>query len=107
MTVIRKVSPKKTIQKPEEKIEKSSEETRIDARTDNRTETRRTRKCNFCQSKTEPHYYDISSLRKYLTDRGRIMQRGRLGNCAKHQRRTSQEIKRARHLALLPFTVRV
>lgn len=69
-------------------------------------ETLRTKKfCQFCKSSTEPKYWDTASLRRFLNDRGRISSRGRSGCCAKHQRRISREIKRARHLALLPFTV--
>lgn len=63
--------------------------------------------CAFCKSKSEPRYWDASALRRYLNDRGRIVLRSRSGACAKHQRHISREIKRARHLALLPFTVRV
>lgn len=62
--------------------------------------------CHFCVSKTEPVYWDAAILRRYLSDRGRIYPRQRNGACAKHQRRVSREIKHARHLALLPFTVR-
>lgn len=69
---------------------------------------KRTKKvCQFCTAKIEPKYWDVNTLRRYLSDRGRIVSRSRFGTCAKHQRRVSQEIKRARHLALLPFTVRV
>lgn len=69
---------------------------------------RRSKKaCQFCFNKTEPKYWDVSALRRFMTDRGRIAGRSRYGTCAKHQRRISQEIKRARHLALLPFTVKV
>lgn len=63
--------------------------------------------CQFCRSHSEPHYFDAASLRRFLSDRGRIIPRMRTGTCSKHQRRVSQEIKRARHLALLPFTVRI
>lgn len=63
--------------------------------------------CQFCTSSSEPKYWDVVALRRFMTDRGRIAGRGRYGTCAKHQRRLSREIKRARHLALLPFTVRV
>lgn len=68
---------------------------------------RRTKKvCSFCTNKTEPKYWDITALRRYLSDRGRIVSRTRSGSCAKHQRRVAREIKRARFLALLPFTVK-
>lgn len=63
--------------------------------------------CQFCSNKTEPHYFDMVALRRFINDRGRIVARARSGSCAKHQRRITKEIKRARHLALLPFTVRV
>lgn len=63
------------------------------------------KKCAGC--KNEPRYWDASSLRRSLSDRGRIYPRTRTGYCAKHQRQLAREIKRARHLALLPFTVKV
>lgn len=63
--------------------------------------------CYFCGNKVEPKYWESTMLRKYINDRGRIVARGRCGNCAKHQRRVSRAIKHARHLALLPFTVRI
>jgi len=64
-------------------------------------------KCSFCQSGKKPDYKDVEKLRDYLTDRGKIIGRSRSGVCAKHQRRLTREIKRARHLALLPFITRV
>lgn len=63
--------------------------------------------CQFCSNKTEPHYFDMVALRRFINDRGRIVARARSGTCSKHQRRITKEIKRARHLALLPFTVKV
>ena len=65
------------------------------------------RVCFFCQKKVEPGYYDAVTLRRFISDRGRIIPRGRAGTCAKHQRRVSREIKRARFLALIPFTIRL
>lgn len=59
--------------------------------------------CPFCKEKTEPTFKDISVLSKYLSERARIIGRDRTGICAKHQRALATEIKRARHLALLPF----
>ncbi len=61
--------------------------------------------CNYCNTKTEPDYKD-SALAKFLTERGKILGRTRTGICSKHQRALTQEIKRARHVALLPFIVR-
>ncbi|MBI4036938.1 30S ribosomal protein S18 [Candidatus Daviesbacteria bacterium] len=63
--------------------------------------------CTFCKGKTEPKYTDALALRRFINDRGRISNRSRSGLCAKHQRRVAREIKRARHLALLPFTVKI
>lgn len=60
--------------------------------------------CPFCKGKTNPDYKDIATLERYLTDRVKILGKARTGICAKHQRRLSREIKRARHLALIPFT---
>ncbi|MEX0762607.1 MAG: 30S ribosomal protein S18 [Dehalococcoidia bacterium] len=62
---------------------------------------RRRRIC-FCKEGTVD-YKDVSSLRRFITDRGRIESGKKTGNCAKCQRQLRQAIKRARHLALLPF----
>jgi small subunit ribosomal protein S18 len=48
-------------------------------------------------------YKDVALLRPYISDRGKISPRRKSGNCAKHQRALTLAIKRARHLALLPF----
>lgn len=61
--------------------------------------------CPFCKKDAlEPRYRDPDILKKYMTDRGRIIEKDQNGLCAKHQRRVTAEIKRARHLALLPFS---
>lgn len=68
---------------------------------------RRARKkvCAFCSDKAaEIDYKDVSRLRKYVTERGKILPRRISGNCAKHQRALTQAIKVARNIALLPFT---
>jgi len=60
--------------------------------------------CTFCVEEIEEiDYKDISVLSRYVNERGRITPRRRTGTCAKHQRRLSKAIKRARHLALMPF----
>ncbi len=60
--------------------------------------------CSFCTNKvTDIDYKDISLLRGYISDRGKIEPRRRTGTCAKHQRALAMAIKRARHLALLPY----
>ncbi len=60
--------------------------------------------CVFCNDGTQPDYKNYKDLSKYLTDRGKIIGKDRSGVCSKHQRALSVEIKRARHLGLLPFT---
>ncbi|MFQ6002258.1 MAG: 30S ribosomal protein S18 [Candidatus Zixiibacteriota bacterium] len=68
-------------------------------------ERRKRRTCRFCEDKTLLiDYKDERLLRKFLTDRGKIVPRRISGNCAKHQRRLTVAIKRGRHLALLPYT---
>lgn len=61
--------------------------------------------CAFCVDKAEGiDYKDINKIRKYVTERGKILPRRISGNCAKHQRQLTDAIKRARNIALLPFT---
>jgi len=61
--------------------------------------------CAFCVAKAEAiDYKDPSQLLRYISDRGKIEPRHRTGTCAKHQRALAVAVKRARHLALLPFT---
>jgi small subunit ribosomal protein S18 len=60
--------------------------------------------CSFCADKVEMiDYKDPSKLRGYISGRGKIEPRRRTGTCAKHQRALAIAIKRARHLALLPY----
>jgi len=60
--------------------------------------------CSFCGDRGEAiDYKDPVKLRHYISDRGKIEPRRRTGTCAKHQRALAQAIKRARHLALLPY----
>jgi small subunit ribosomal protein S18 len=61
--------------------------------------------CSFCVDHVdEIDYKDAGKLRRYLSDRGKIEPRRKTGTCAKHQRRLTIALKRARHLALLPYT---
>lgn len=70
--------------------------------------TARTKKpCFYCQNKTVPTYTDIATLRRYQTDRAKIIPKLKNNLCSKHQRGVSKNIKYARHLALLPFTPKV
>lgn len=60
--------------------------------------------CNFCADHVEHiDYKDVANLRKFVSERGKILPKRMTGTCAKHQRELTIAIKRARHLALLPF----
>lgn len=61
--------------------------------------------CSFCVDKVESiDYKDINKLNKYTSDRAKILPRRVTGTCAKHQRELTIAIKRARHVALMPYT---
>ena len=61
--------------------------------------------CTFCADKIEEiDYKDTPRLRKYVSERGKILPRRISGSCAKHQRQLTIAVKRSRHIALLPYT---
>ena len=61
--------------------------------------------CSFCVDKVQGiDYKDAAKLRKFITERGKILPRRISGTCANHQRQLTIAIKRARNVALLPFT---
>ena len=64
---------------------------------------RRKKVCVFCGKDNEIDYKDTAKLRKYVSERGKILPRRITGNCAKHQREMTVAIKRARHVALMPY----
>ena len=65
---------------------------------------RRKKICAFCADKVkEIDYKEYDNLRRYVNEYGRIRPRRQTGTCAKHQRSLARAIKRARHIALLPF----
>ncbi|HEY3237596.1 MAG TPA: 30S ribosomal protein S18 [Polyangiaceae bacterium] len=67
--------------------------------------TTRRRGCPFCSDEALViDYKDPQSLRYFITERGKIVPRRISGNCAKHQRKVTLAVKRARNIALLPFT---
>ncbi len=73
---------------------------------DRRNNNRRRRKkvCQFCANKsTTINYKDTNTLRRYVSERGKILPRRITGTCAKHQRALTVAIKRSRHVALLPY----
>lgn len=76
-----------------------------DNRRDGRFRRRRKKYCIFCADKNlEITYKDPGMLKKFITDRGKIMPRRITGVCAKCQRKLAVEIKKARYLAMLPFS---
>lgn len=67
---------------------------------------RRKKVCVFCASENNViDYKDTNKLKRYVSERGKILPRRITGNCAKHQRALTVAVKRARHVALLPYTV--
>jgi len=61
--------------------------------------------CNFCAEKVHlSDYKEVSRLRRFVSERGKILPRRVTGTCARHQRRLAVALKRARHVALLPYT---
>jgi small subunit ribosomal protein S18 len=60
--------------------------------------------CRICEGRIDIDYKDEKTLRRFVTERGKIIPRRMSGTCARHQRMLAVAIKRARHLALLPFT---
>jgi small subunit ribosomal protein S18 len=70
-----------------------------------KTSYHRRKVCRFCADSSLPiDYKDFKTLRMFTTERGKIIPRRISGNCAKHQRKVSDAIKRSRNIALLPFT---
>jgi small subunit ribosomal protein S18 len=66
--------------------------------------SRRPRVCQFCADKTKVlDYKQIDLLKRYVTEQGKIRSRRETGACAKHQRMVAKAVKRARHMALIPF----
>ena len=72
----------------------------------NMRDRRRRKVCQFCVDKVEAiDYKDTAKLRKYISERAKILPRRMTGTCAMHQRQLTEAIKRARHIALIPYTV--
>lgn len=65
------------------------------------------KKCFFCSEKKEPDFADTAILSRFVTERAKIIGKERSGLCAKHQKRLTVSVKRARHLALLPFVAAI
>lgn len=77
-----------------------------DAPMKRRNNHRRKKVCIFCGDKNNDiDYKDVNKLKRYVSERGKILPRRITGNCAKHQRALTVAIKRARHIALMPYTL--
>jgi len=71
-----------------------------------RTRKPKKRVCSFCVDKAVAiEYKETDKLRRFITERGKILPRRISGNCAKHQRLMTEAVKRARNIALLPYTI--
>lgn len=68
-----------------------------------RTIRRRKKVCAFCGKDNEIDYKDTAKLKKYVSERQKILPRRITGNCAKHQRELTTAVKRARHVALMAY----
>jgi small subunit ribosomal protein S18 len=68
---------------------------------------RRKKVCVFCGEKNTNtiDFKDVNKLKRYVSERGKILPRRITGNCAKHQRALTVAVKRARHIALMPYTL--
>lgn len=66
---------------------------------------RRKKVCVFCGEKNNTiDFKDVNKLKRYVSERGKILPRRITGNCAKHQRALTVAVKRARHVAIMPYT---
>ncbi len=71
-----------------------------------RRRVKRRKACTFCVDKaTYIDYKDVMRLRKYITERGKVLPRRVTGNCARHQRVMTVSIKRSREIALMPYFI--
>jgi small subunit ribosomal protein S18 len=92
---------------PKTRTKKKPDPKRILADRKGRVRRGRPKICQFCAEHSEwVDYKDITGLRRYLNDRGRIRARGATGTCSQHQRDVAVAIKTARELALLPYALR-
>ncbi|MFV0527531.1 MAG: 30S ribosomal protein S18 [Lachnospiraceae bacterium] len=65
---------------------------------------RRKKVCVFCgKEQNEISYKDVNKLKRFISERGKILPRRVTGNCAKHQRAVTVAVKRARHIAIMPY----
>ena len=85
-----------------ETVAVATEETKVAPKKFKKTAKRKV--CTFCVDKAkEIDYKDIAKLKRYITEKGKILPRRQTGTCAEHQRALTVAIKRAREMALLPY----
>ena len=85
-------------------VNKSEKSERPEAPMRRRPVRRRKKGCVFCADKNAViDYKDVNRLKKFVSERGKILPRRITGTCAKHQRALTVAIKRARHIALMPY----
>lgn len=86
---------------------KNSRNDRNDRATDKDGRKRRKKICKFCSKKIDNiDYKEVDFLNRYLSDKGKIVPARSTGTCAKHQRKLTSAIKRARNIALLPYLIK-
>lgn len=86
---------------------KTREQNDKDAPMKKRPIRRKKKVCAFCADKTGAgvDYKNVNQLKRFVSERGKILPRRITGNCCKHQRALTVAVKRARHIALMPYTV--
>ena len=85
--------------------ERNSEEAEVESGPGERRYFARPKTCQFCADKSlSIDYKKADMLKRFVTDEGKIRPRRQTGNCARHQRAIAAAVKRARHIALLPYT---
>lgn len=89
------------------KNDRNNRDDKGDASMRRKSPRRRKKICVFCADKNHAgiDYKDVNKLKRYVSERGKILPRRITGNCAKHQRALTVAIKRARHIALMPYTM--
>lgn len=85
-------------------VEKTQEQQPVEKEFKKGRRTQKRKVCAFCTDKVAIDYKDVARLRKYITEKGKILPRRQTGTCAKHQRELANAIKRARYMALIPYT---
>ena len=89
---------------PRENREQREPREQREQRTPNTRMRRKRKVCAFCAEKVDSiDYKDVARLKKFISERSKILPRRITGNCAKHQRFLTTSIKRARHIALIPY----